>query len=234
MNFKSFAFIFFVISFIVMSFLLYSWLTVKEYIYKLHDRIEEVHLESIIGYNSEQIIKLGLKSSRLKNKLQELTWAFKRRKRKKLIINAKKIGGGFDVLETYSGSGLFYVSVNDVKPHMDGYKISFSIGNPLNVVFSNPKIILKWNMPYERLPYKYLDNKEARKKRKEEKKKNFKKWKDSFKKLEHVVLGSGFAAGSWTDIEVFLTPANEKEIESIRFYIETPIVSLTKADNSRA
>jgi len=130
----------------------------------------------------------------------------------KLFFNAKQ-SEGYRVLNSFSGQ--FFVSVDGVQPHLDGYKITFSFGNPYYVTYNNPKIKLRWNKHWSVVTSAP----------KEERKAQMDAWENSFKEKEFSLLRD-LLPGSWSHIELFITPCTVEELEWVQVSIETPTIKL--------
>ena len=98
---------------------------------------------------------------------------------------------GYDVSRTKFGP--FTVSARGAAPYLDGYKVKLRIGNLTNANFNGAKLKLGWGPPYD--PKKPED------------------WEKSQKKRE-ISITSKLASGSFTEVEVILTPAKPEEIKS--------------------
>lgn len=120
---------------------------------------------------------------------------------KHLFIDLKNCNGFQTV---YSSYGMFFVSVKDVQPYLDGYKITFEIGNPGNVTYTNPKITLKWGLD---LNNENLDEL------------------NKIKEREFNIL-KDLERGYWNKIEIFVNPLKSNELGFLDFSIETPTIKL--------
>ena len=98
---------------------------------------------------------------------------------------------GYDVSRTKFGP--FTVSTRGATPYLDGYKVKLRIGNLTNANFNGAKLKLGWGPQYDS-------------QKPEE-------WEKSQKKRE-ISITNMLASGSFTDVEVVLTPAKPEEIKS--------------------
>ncbi|MFL6262548.1 MAG: hypothetical protein ACJ76Y_22855 [Thermoanaerobaculia bacterium] len=98
---------------------------------------------------------------------------------------------GYDVSRTKFGP--FTVSTRGAAPYLDGYKVKLRIGNLTNANFNGAKLKLGWGPPYDP--------------------KNPEEWEKSRKKRE-ISLTNKLPSGSFTDVEIILTPAKPEEIKS--------------------
>ena len=99
---------------------------------------------------------------------------------------------GFDVAKTKFGP--FTVSSRGATPYLDGYKVRVRIGNLTNANFTNAKLKLGWGPPFEAG-------------------KDFEAWSKSQRSKE-VGLTTKLMSGSFTDVDVVLTPAKPEDIKS--------------------
>lgn len=116
--------------------------------------------------------------------------------------------------------GKFSIKVKDARRYLDGYKITFSVGNYSNITFPNPKVKLKWN--YLRKEYNPQDILEMPKEYRSDWNKKYRKeiddWSTSFKEKEFTNLKS-LIKESWTDLEFTILPCNSEEVEHVEFSI---------------
>ena len=106
-------------------------------------------------------------------------------------FNAKE-HQGFSIIKTAYGS--FFVSVKEVQPYLDGFKIIFSIGNPSFATYLNPKITIRW----------FPEGVKA-----------FKSKESSFD-----IIGQ-LNPGCWSEVEVFLPDFQSKFLEEFVMQIDT-------------
>jgi len=109
----------------------------------------------------------------------------------------------YDIARTKYGP--FIISQRGLTEFLDGYKLKLAIGNTTSVTFSGAKLTLEWGPPYDE--------------------KNFSKWLDARKKKE-VQLTDSFHPGTYTIIEVVISPAKPEEAKEIEVGIEFNQVSL--------
>ena len=131
---------------------------------------------------------------------------------------------GFQTIN--SSSGAFIITLESVIPHLAGYKLIFSIGNPSAATYEHAILHLKWNRSYQNYKndkefLKKLENYEIeyslylqkikqdsdfRKNLKRSEKPSRPNWCDEFKEKEFSIL-KPLASGRWSKVEVHLTPA---------------------------
>ncbi len=121
------------------------------------------------------------------------------------VLNAKE--SAFRTI--HSCDCVFFVSIKSVSHYLDGYKVLFKIGNTSNVTFTNPKIKIEWNT------YPTFDvtlSLDEILKRNDE-------WKKANKEKTFSIAGN-LNPGEWSNVELFLSPCSEQELEYIRLSIE--------------
>ena len=135
----------------------------------------------------------------------------------KAIFNLKKKQGFYLI---NSSGYTFCVSVENVQPYLDGFKVIFTIGNPSIADFSNPKIHITWNKDYWEY---YQEQKSTNKKFSEV----MDLWEKSQKQTEITIL-KDLRSGVWNRVEVLLTPATLDELEYVELSMETNTINLYK------
>jgi hypothetical protein len=138
--------------------------------------------------------------------------------RDEIAFNLKELD--YESQELTNKYGRFLVKVKDVRKCLDGYKITFSVGNQSNITFPNPKVKLKWNhLRKEYNPQDILDmpkeyygdwNKKYHKENED--------WSNSFKEKEFTSL-KDLTKGDWTDLEFIIIPCNSEQFEHVEFSI---------------
>jgi len=109
----------------------------------------------------------------------------------------------YDIARTKFGP--FIVSQRGLTEFLDGYKLRLALGNTTSVTFSGATLNLEWGPPY--------DEKEPA------------KWFNSRKKKE-VQLTDTFRPGSYTIVEVVISPAKPDEVKEIEVGIDLNQLSL--------
>lgn len=116
--------------------------------------------------------------------------------------------------------GKFLVKVKEVRPFLDGYKVTFSVENPSQITFPNPKVKLKWNYP--RKEYDPQDILDMPKEHAGDWNKKYRKeiddWSNSFREKEFTNL-KDLNKQSWTDLEFTIMPCAPEEFGHIEFSI---------------
>jgi hypothetical protein len=97
--------------------------------------------------------------------------------------------------------GAFTVVSKGVSPYLDGYKVRLLIGNLTSANFSGGKINISWGLPFPDFDSKTLTD-------------DLEKYQKSQKQKEFEVTND-FPGGSYTELELSLTPAKPDEIKRI-------------------
>lgn len=112
---------------------------------------------------------------------------------------------------------VFCVSVDDVQPYLEGFKVSFKIGNPMFATFHNPKVHIKWGKGF----FKYYKEQKSEGSKVSD---IFDSWKGSLKEKEISTLKE-LKPGVWNKVEFVLTPSTLEEIEYVEFSMEADTIS---------
>jgi hypothetical protein len=107
--------------------------------------------------------------------------------------------------------GVFLVSLRDISPYANGYKVRFNLGNPMQVNFVGVELELRWG------PKRPSDFKTIK----------FSDWNAQFKTSKQS-LTQTLRAGAWNPVEVIIAPATAEQIGQIEINgITTKTVSLS-------
>lgn len=107
-------------------------------------------------------------------------------------------------------TGFFLISVEEVVPYLNGYKLRLKIGNPSSADYAGPKITVKWNKQY---PYdKYTQA-------------SFEEWQKAGQEKD-ASLTDILASGSWNKVEVIIAPATVEQLGFVTLTMSTDTVRL--------
>jgi len=117
-----------------------------------------------------------------------------------------------------SGScGAFLVSVKNVEPYLEGYRITFKLGNPHFATFSNLRIRAVWGKQFDQAlansDPKYVETYNAALKRKD------------FNQADEL------KPGAWNEIIIVLSPAKQSELGYFAVSLDAENVSLATPRN---
>ena len=138
-----------------------------------------------------------------------------------IILNLKSSDNGeavFDAADSTgfsrinSESGFFLVSLKNVEPYLDGYRVTVKVGNPLSADYSNLKFDVSWGKKYE--------SKDAA-----NDPKAFQNWQASLHTKE-ISMPDKLLSGSWNMIQLVLSPAKSDELGYISIKLSTKTASL--------
>jgi hypothetical protein len=110
-----------------------------------------------------------------------------------------------------SDSGSFLVSVVDVSPYLNGYRLKLNMGNPSSARFANSTIKIRWAKAYDFSKFT-ADT--------------YSSWQKSIHE-KSVTLTSDLMPGTWNHEDVDLIPAGSNELGFLEMSIDTPTVSLS-------
>lgn len=167
-----------------------------EQLFTTEERLENLDIDiSLLKYEIEYVRDQIRKSEeKLIEDISELKW---RVLQDSVILNFKE-KGGFARINTEEGQ--FFICCVGADPYLDGYKISFKIGNPYFCDFNNIQFIVHWRMSYSKSKEKGMTGSQ---------------WVASIKEKEFPVIASGIKAGKWNLMELILTPCSVDELEKV-------------------
>jgi hypothetical protein len=147
---------------------------------------------------SEKIMKQGIDIIKLKHDVAYLD------------ISEK----GFSRIDTNIGP--FFISLDDVKPFVNGYKFFLRIGNPYSVSFSSFEFEVEWGKKEPPIPsVKEGELVEDWSKKYDEYKISYSEWEMSLKN-KNVSFSETLAAGTWNKVEMTISPAIKGELEHLK------------------
>jgi hypothetical protein len=127
--------------------------------------------------------------------------------------------GGFSRVN--SSIGIFFVSVEEVHPYLDCYKVIFIIGNPYAISFVDPTIKLKWNRTYEKYLYECKEKGVTPK---------YSEYIALSKEKEFSII-KDLKPKTWNQVELVLN-ATVDELENVRFsFTSTGTISMSVESN---
>jgi hypothetical protein len=103
-------------------------------------------------------------------------------------------------------SGFFLVSLQDVMPYADGYRLTLHVGNPSSATYSGFSINAKWGKSLETTDY------------------------SEWEKSQHeksVSYTEELLPSSWNTVYLVLAPAQREELGYIEVSLTTDVVELT-------
>lgn len=118
-----------------------------------------------------------------------------------VCFNLKEHNEGYQALKY--NLGYLTISVRDVQPHLNGYKVTLLVGNPTNVSFAHLKFKFCWGRKFSS-----LDSPGA-----------FENWRKSMKEKEFSFTNDLWP-GVQSPIEFYITPATLDELERVEIAVE--------------
>lgn len=117
-------------------------------------------------------------------------------------------GGSYGIVKTRHG--IFLASINKIEPYLDGYRVTFSVGNPTNMTFHGGEFKVGWGLPWGTKDKKFAEINASRR-----------------SKIFSIV--QDFLPGSYTAVSLALTPAKPDEIKLIDVGISWNRISLRQS-----
>jgi hypothetical protein len=166
-------------------------------------------LENDISELKSRILDLEIENLRMNSKLD---------KYEKVVIDATS-SNGFQPLHT--SSGVFLFALRDAKPHLNGHKIIFDIGNLNNGTYNGFKINVRWGKRYTmgELLDKYPELNYSN---------VYEKWYNDLYEREFSLMND-LLPGSWNNIELNLTPSKPDELDYVEIKLQTNVISLRRS-----
>jgi hypothetical protein len=106
-----------------------------------------------------------------------------------------------------SSNGWFLVRVAKTEPYLNGYKVTFAIGNTTTARFGGFDLSVQWGTAEPPYSDKWPT------------------WYHSLQSKDEHFPGDLFA-GRWNEVEMILTPAKANELGYLRLSMKTDVVSL--------
>lgn len=116
---------------------------------------------------------------------------------------------GYSRVDT--GQGFFPISVDNVEPYLDGYRVTLNIGNPQFAVYNGFTIKAKWGPQWD---FQKTGQ-------------SFSDWEKALREKDFT-LADTLLSGSWNKVEFVLSPAKADEVGYIEVSMTTNEVSLRR------
>jgi hypothetical protein len=107
-------------------------------------------------------------------------------------------------------NGFFLVSCQDVRPYLDGHKVTLHIGNPLGVRFVGFKITARWGPRYAGAENDY---------------ESYAKWMAGLKARDFS-FPDALEPGRWNEVELVLTQTGPRHVGYIQLSLDTNTVAM--------
>lgn len=198
----------------------------KKYQVTDEKKIEQLNLKGLqedINYLQNDLIDSRVKIQNLSEKIEALTIELDVIRNEKIHFNCKCLRKDFYTINT--GSGMLFISIKEVKPYLNGYRLSLEIGNPNFVTYINPEINLSWNISFQQ---HWKNQSEAKEKQKTTKEKiQIPFWKDTLQEKSYCAL-KRFLPGIWNEIEIDIPNVTLDQLEYCELSIKAGTVILSK------
>lgn len=129
------------------------------------------------------------------------------------VLNASQ--RGFDLAKTPYGA--FPVSIEDAKPYLDGFAVTFNVGNPLGASVTGATMEINYGPDFDDLigPKKNLDMEEWSRRAKRE------------RKVSHTIV-EALKEGRWSRVRVVLSPAEATDLGRIELKLNISGLAMGK------
>lgn len=176
----------------------------------LSQRVEQEALRNVAASN-EEIDQLKSEIRSIRSELTSLKTesAIMQVNIDSLATSAASVseGGGYGIARTQHGP--IAISLDGIDPYLDGYRVTLSFGNPTTATFNGADVEVEWGLPWNTKGRTYDQIRTSRKKKR-------------FSTLKH------FQPGSYTLVEVSLTPATPEEVKRLSVGIDFNQISLRR------
>lgn len=105
-----------------------------------------------------------------------------------------KEGGGYGVARTVLG--VIPISIENIQPYLDGYRVTFHVGNTTSAALRGAEFEVKWGLPWDTKTATYKQISESQKAKK-------------------FSVTTTFPVGAYTAVDATLTPAKPEEVRTI-------------------
>ena len=112
--------------------------------------------------------------------------------------------------------GYFLISLEEIKPYLDGYKLILDIGNPSTILFKGFKLNAKWGKAYNKSDW--IDGKDN------ENLSPYGRYSKSLK-VKSESFTKELKPGYWNRAELIISPAKANELGYLELSMETGAVS---------
>lgn len=133
---------------------------------------------------------------------------------------------GFASVQTTNGSLL--VSILNIEPHLDGFKVSLQIGNPYNMTYSGFSVSMRCGSPPPKYPRSTGDGAKLAKESLNWIE-QYVSWKDTLK-TKSTSYTDQLPSGKWSKIEFMLAPVTNADLAFMQIAITTNQVNLLPTD----
>lgn len=117
---------------------------------------------------------------------------------------------GYQRIDT--ASGFFLISLKDIRPYLNGYKLILHIGNPSSATYSGFTLKTKWGRKFDSTQTQSDPS-------------AFDNWEKSLQQKE-APFTEEIKPASWNKIEFIISPAKSEELGYLELSMETNIVKL--------
>jgi hypothetical protein len=155
-----------------------------------------------------ELVALRQKVTTLDTALKFDEYLLKNKQERQESIALNLVDHTFQRLDT--DSGFFLISVKDVVPYLNGFKIHLNIGNPLSAGYSGFKVKVRWAKAYDYAKYTEASMNE---------------WQKGIQEKE-TSLVDVLDAGTWNNVDVIVAPATTEQLGFVTLSMSVDTVRL--------
>lgn len=169
-----------------------------------HDKILQQELDS----EASKISGLEKNLTDLKNELSLYQFELGQKQQRYDTVLLDPSSHGFQRLDTDTAS--FLVSVQNIVPYINGYKLTVNIGNPTTATFSGITIKIRWAKAYDWHQFSTS---------------SYAVWQKSIQEKSFPVTDD-LRPGSWNSVDLLLLPAAADDLGYLELSMTTSTTSL--------
>jgi len=155
-----------------------------------------------------QVIELQSKLKTLEASVKFDEWQITRKQDAQATITLNLSEHTYQRLDL--DNGFLLVSAQDAVPYLNGYTIRLNIGNPTSAGYAGFKAKISWAKAYDFTKYT---------------KESYDEWQKSTQEKE-ISFTDVLEAGTWTPIELIVTPATAEQLGYVTLSLSTDTVRL--------
>jgi hypothetical protein len=155
-----------------------------------------------------QIIELQSKLKTLEATLKFDEWQIKQKQDAQSAITLNLSEHTYQRLDL--DNGFLLVSTQDAAPYLSGYKIRLNIGNPTSATYAGFKAKISWAKSYDFNQYTQA---------------SYDEWQKGVQEKE-ISFTDALEAGTWTPIELIVTPATAEQLAYVTLSLSTDTIRL--------
>lgn len=165
-------------------------------------------LQQELDSEASRISDLEKSIASLKNEFSLYQFELSQKQQRYDTVQLDPSSHAFQRLDTDTST--FLVSVQNVVPYLNGYKLTVSIGNPTTATFSGVEIKIRWGKAYD---WNTFSNS------------SYAAWNKSIQQKDFPVTDD-LTPGSWNSVDLYLLPAGADDLGYLELSMTAPTTSL--------